>query len=222
MQYIFTESPLYKLLRSAHQYNVPKGQSIHFTNERMFINLVSSGYVKRYLITDDGEESIQVIYGPEDVFPLTPVFSASIQLEIYKGEEILYYEALTDVIMYSMEKSVFLEALARNPELYKDLFYVAGIRLESNIQRLENVSLRDAHQKVIDLLLFFARTFSSQTEQGTVLDVPLTHQTIASILNMARETVSHQMSQLQNQGLLVSQPHHTICIPDVSALKTAR
>jgi CRP/FNR family transcriptional regulator len=188
----------------------------------MFINLVSSGYVKRYLITDDGEESIQVIYGPEDVFPLTPVFSASIQLEIYKGEEILYYEALTDVIMYSMEKSVFLEALARNPELYKDLFYVAGIRLESNIQRLENVSLRDAHQKVIDLLLFFARTFSSKTEQGTVLDVPLTHQTIASILNMARETVSHQMSQLQNQGLLFSQPHHTICIPDVSVLKTAR
>lgn len=215
-------SQLYKLLKNSNTHRLIKGQTIQFGGDRMFLNLVNSGYVKRYLITEDGEESIQVMYGPDDVFPLTPVFSAALQLEIYRGDEILYYEALTDAEVYSVEKNKFLTELQLNESIYKDLFYVSGTRLESNIQRLENGSLKSADKKIVDLLLYYMARFGTKTDEGVVLDIPLTHKTIANSLAMARETVSHTIGKLYESNILMSKPKHIIVIKDSEKLRAAR
>lgn len=222
MAYDMHNTQLFQLLKNANTHKLIKGQTIQFSGDRMFLNLIVSGYIKRYLITDEGEESIQVIYGPDDIFPLTPVFSAALQLEIYKGNEILYYEAQTDVTIYSIEKEKFLSILRSDEAIYKDLFYVAGTRLESNIQRLENGSLKSADRKIIDLLLYYMERFGTKTDEGISLDIPLTHKTISSSLSMARETVSHTMSKLQEANLIISNSKHLILIVDSDALRLER
>ena len=219
--YDFSSSDLYALLRSAKHHKLPKGQVLHISSERMFLNMLASGYVKRYLLTEDGQESIQVIFGPHDPFPLTPVFAAAVDLAIYKGDEEIYYEAMTDVELYSISKAELIAALGSNESLYKDLFYVAGQRLESNIQRLENNSLRAVHRRLADVLVYYAKRFGKQTPNGIAIQLPLTQQILANILNVSRESVSINMTHLQERGLVHTEPHHMIVVPDVVALHKA-
>jgi CRP-like cAMP-binding protein len=106
---------LEELFKNANRHHYKKGTPITFDSDRLFFALVAHGYVKRYLITDEGIESIQAIYGPKTAFPLTPVFSVLLDLKIYEGDEVLYYETMTDTIVYSLSKLELQEAVDAHP-----------------------------------------------------------------------------------------------------------
>lgn len=210
------------LFEASKFHKLPKGQVFQFTSDTMFFHLVAKGFIKRYLIREDGTESIQIIYGPQDMFPLTPVFTALVNLDIYKGTETLYYEAMTDVELYSLTKKALQESCDKDPILYKELFYIAGERLSSNIYRLENASLKTSENRIADLLLHYSSRFGHQTHIGTELHIPLTHQTIASSLNIARETVSLTMSHFHEQDIVINNGHHQLLIKNSDELRKYR
>jgi len=216
--YDFDLSQLKRLLLASEKRLIAKGHVIRFESNKFYLNYMSGGFIKRYLITDDGGQSIQVIYGKGDVFPLTPLFNDLLSLQIYKGEETLYYEAMTDVEVHSLDKQKLLEVVAASPELFKDLFYISGTRLSSNIQRLENVSLRSSERKIIDLLIYYSNRFSTVSANEIRLTVPLTHQTIANVLSLTRETVTHTMVRLQDRSLIEQRTKGIIIILDVEEL----
>src|SRR5665213_3348933 len=93
------------LLESGHRHMLPKGQVLSSVGENLGLVVVETGYIKRYLITREGNQSVQSIYGPGYIFPLTPVFKALMNLEIYEGEEILYYEAMSKASIRSVTMS---------------------------------------------------------------------------------------------------------------------
>ncbi len=61
-------------LSRGHRHKLPKGQIMPSLFKDLGVAKVEKGYIKRYLITQEGNQSIQIIYGPNNVFPLTPVF----------------------------------------------------------------------------------------------------------------------------------------------------
>ncbi len=203
MDYSPLESPLYKILLNGKHMRLPKGQVISVFDDNAMISLIKSGYVKRYLITREGTKGIQVIYGPDDMFPLTPVYKNIFKMDIYTGPEQYYYESITDLDIYSITQTQLQEALNENPLIYKDLFYIAGLRLNSNIYRMENMSLRVANRKIAYQLLYLSKKFGEHNPDNSVMiKVPLTHQTLADILNLARETVTNCMSYLLENGTI--------------------
>lgn len=202
MEYDRLDSPLYRLLLSGRHIKLPKGQVVNAFDDISMLNLIKSGFIKRYLITGEGEKGIQVIYGPDDIFPLTPVYKSVYKMDIYSGPQQYYYESMTDIEIYSINHVTLLEALETDPLLYKDLFYAAGLRLNAYIQRLESMSLRVANKKIANQLVYLADTFGKNTNDGVEIVLPLTHQNLADVLNLARETVTHRMTRLQEKGLI--------------------
>lgn len=219
MDYSREDSPLYKLLLNGKNFKLPKGQVISAYEESAMLNLIKSGYVKRYLITNDGTKGIQVIFGPSDIFPLTPVYKTLYKLGVYSGPEQYYYESMTEIEMYSISQPTLQEAVEDNHLIYKDLFYAAGLRLNSYIHRLESMSLRAANKKVANQLAYLAGIFGKKTDEGTTIEVPLTHQNLADILNLARETVTHCLVRLEEKGLILAEKH--IVILDIDKLRNA-
>lgn len=217
MDYNPQESSLVKLLLQGKRHRLPKGQMVQVFDERMMLNIVRSGYVKRYLINSDGTLSVQSVYGPGDIFPLTPVFKNLFNQDIYHGEETFYYETITSTDVYSISQTTLREAVEQGADIYQDLLYVSGERLSSNIQRLENMALRSAHSRVAHQLTHYAGKFGKKTDQGVVIQLPLTHQTLANILNLARETVTHAMTRLQEKGLIAI--NKTITVIDLDKLR---
>ncbi len=217
MTYDFVGSPLYQLLLDGKQFTLPKGQVVNALDDVAMLNLLKSGYIKRYLITNDGSQSIQVIYGPNEIFPLTPVYQTIYKMDIYRGPELYYYEAMTEIQICSISQDRLQSATDEDPMIYKDLLYAAGVRLNSYIHRLESVSLRIANRKVAYQLIYLADKFGQKTPEGTTIMMPLTHQTLADVLNLARETVTHCISHLQDKKIIRTE--HNKMVLDIDALK---
>lgn len=219
MDYNWEDSPLYGLLLSGKHLKLPKGQVVSAFEDSALLSLIKTGYIKRYLITSDGSKGIQVIFGPNDIFPLTPVYKTTYQMDIYSGPEQYYYESMTDIEVFSISQIELQEALKTNPLIYKDLFYAAGLRLNSYIHRLESMSSRAANKKVAHQLAYLADTYGKISDEGIIITVPLTHQNLADILNLARETVTHCMTRLEEKGLI--RANKNILVTDIEKLKQA-
>lgn len=219
VDYKHAESLLHKLIEQGKRLKLPKGQVIDALNDGGKLNLIKSGYVERYLITNEGTKGIQVIYGANDIFPLTPVFKTIFEMDIYSGPEQYYYESLSEIEIYSISHETLRKAIETEPLLFKDLFFESGLRLNSYIHRLESMSLRVANRKVANQLAYLADVFGDMKNDGTIIVLPLTHQSLAEMLNLARETVTHCLIRLQEKGLIKAGRHITIL--DLDKLKDA-
>jgi CRP/FNR family transcriptional regulator len=210
---------LRELLSKGKRQNVPKGQVLQFSEHDKYLSLIESGYIKRYSIDSDGSQGIQIINGPQEIFPLTPVFKTFFDIDISGGDpDTYYYEAMTDTVLYSIGQKMLQTAAEHDPLIYKNLLAASAVRFQSNIQRMENMSLRTTHRRIAHLLAFFAEKFGKQENQQIAIQVPLTQQTIGSLLNVARETVTRKLTRLEEKGL-ISSSGKIIIVHDLNKLK---
>ena len=210
-------SGLGTLLLKGRHYKLPKGQIIQTTEDRRVFNLLHSGYVKRYLIANDGSYGVQVIYGPGDFFPVTLAYSALFDRAINEGPETYYYEAMTNSDIYTIDESALKEATEKDPVIYKELFYLAGQRLHWALHGLENLALGNSYHRVAHEVLYLANKFGEKKIYGTKISVPLTHQDLADILSLTRETVSTCMVQLRKKHLIINT--RGIIVPNLKKLE---
>lgn len=205
------------LIRQGRTYTVPKGEIVLSTEDNKSLQMVKEGYIKRYQITNTGNISIQSIYGPKEVFPLTYVFRLLFNKSIYSGPETYYYEAMTRTSLYSLDGGALVEAIKTDPLLYGDLLLVAADRFQSNIHQLENISLGISYTRVAHQLWFFANKFSEKKGDSAKIKIPLTQQDMADVLSTTRETVSLCMSQLRKKKLIKTGKY--ISVPSIEKLK---
>jgi CRP-like cAMP-binding protein len=208
---------LKEIMLKGRSFSVAKGQIIQSTDDRRVFNYIDSGYVKRYLISNDGNLGTQVVYGPGEVFPITFVFDALLHQTVSDSPEIYYYEAMTKVDLHMLNEADLVDVVKSDPGLYKDLMMVAGMRLQSTLHGLENLTLKNSYYRVAHELLFLANKFGIQKDKVVKIPLPLTHQDLADILSLTRETVSVAMAQLTKNGLI--RGGKTIVVKDIDKLR---
>lgn len=213
------DNDLHKLMFSGNRIKLKKGQVVHNSDGRMRLTLIKSGFIMRYQISNNGSLNIQSIYGAGYIYPLTHVFKLLFDQDIYTGPETFYYETLSDSEIYTIESTVLIGEVKKNPGLYRDLLIEAGVRFYSNIQRLENIALDSATKRLAHQLAYYVETFSTKTLNNKIkITLPLTHATLAAVLSVARETVSHSMIELRDLKLIKSS-YHSIIILDLQGLR---
>lgn len=208
---------LHKLLLTGKRSKRSKGQIIQTTESQRTVNLVESGYVKRYLISNTGSLGVEVIYGPGDIFPLTLMFKTLFDQDIYEGPEIYFYDAMCETKIYTIDISELSKAVEGNPLLYKDLLSESGRRLHSTLNGLENLALKSSYRRVAHQLVYFAAQFGEQRPSGIKIAVPFTHQDLADVLSLTRETVSTCISKLRDKKLIKTGKY--IVVTDLEKLK---
>lgn len=206
----YQQSALNKVIVSGKLTRLPKGAIISFDSSKQVLAVLESGYVKRYTITESGDHSVQSIYDTGDIFPLTPAYQLLFDLQLSTGIEDVYYETLTPATMYTLTSDELVVQMQKNPSLYRDFSFVAGVRLQSNVQRLENASMKSIYKRVVHQLLYLAERHGKYEGKSVIFDLPLTHQLMANTLNVARESVSHSMAKLHRKGLVSKTPRLTI------------
>lgn len=190
-------------MKKGRRRELGKGEVIE-TTEGESLNLIAKGFVKRYLISDEGTLGVQVIYGPGNFFPLTLTYKALFDQDIYQGRELFYYEAVTDTVIYVLDTDLLKECVDEDPLLYRDLLFESGRRLHFMIHNLENLALRSSYKRITHHLAYMGRHFGTEKDGKVQIKFPLTQQDLADMLSLTRETVSRNMVQLKKKQLITT------------------
>ncbi len=155
---------------------------------------IDSGYVKVFNFINSGNERIIFIYGPGDVFPLTTHLSRRQAV----GN---FYAAMTDVQVRMIEPRHLEQQLKDDIDKGEMLINYAYDINQQFFQRIDILSVNDARHKLVSLLVFLVQKAGSGTSLVHI-DIPLTHQDIANMSGLARESVSRQMALLKKEGVV--------------------
>lgn len=116
----------------------------------------------------------------------------------------------SNVQLYTLPADELALAAEAEPLLYKDVLFESGRRLLSNIQQVENSSLKTAPRRIAYQLVFLAQVFGELTPEGIRLLVPITHQNLSEMVNLYRETVTLAITKLRSLGLVHEDKHLVI------------
>lgn len=175
------------------------------------IHFIVDGYARVYGTNYLGEVYTHIIYGKNELFPM-----ASILADIRRG---VYYEAFTTLTTRHMSQAAFLERIEADGTMAKAVMTQLCHQFYIYADRLDNLQYRSAHDRVVYRILFLASRFGEKQNDGsTKIGVPLTHEGLASCINLVRESVSREIEQLEKRGL-ISQENHHIVIPDLNTLQ---
>ncbi len=174
------------------------------------IYYVEAGYVKTYVLTQDGNTHLHVIYRPKKIFPLR---SAILDLQ---GNS--FYEAMTDVTVRKLPKDTFVQALESNHSLAMILLKKVTAMFDDYVYKVDNLQFKSTHHRLVSMLIYLIEGFSEKEGEDVIVNIPLTHQDLANLCGMARETVSRELETLKQKGIIEHENHH-IVIKDLKKLE---
>jgi len=180
----------------AHQYK--KGTAfIRSGEEPRGIYYLKTGHVRQYVITKEGEEITLNIYKPGAFFPMA--WAVDVYIDHY------YFEAMDEVEVRIAPREDTVSFIKREPEVLFDLLKRLYKGVDGILSRMEHLMSGKAKERLIMILIISAKRFGTHSHDlGTQIEIALklTHQDLASLAGLSRETVSREMMELKKQGIL--------------------
>ncbi len=96
----------------------------------------------------------------------------------------------------------FKLAMADDPSLHDYTFRLIGHRLENAEQRLADFALNAIPARLDRLLADFSDRYGVRASEGVLIDIPLPHREIASIVGSTRESVTVRLNAMRREGTI--------------------
>jgi CRP/FNR family cyclic AMP-dependent transcriptional regulator len=171
---------------------------------------IQTGLVKAYDITKYGEENLLIVRKEHEIFPLIWAITGQ--------ERHVIYEALAATEVWRLDRAQYLTFIETHSEVLAPLLDMTVEMYRIHSERIINLEYRSVRERLISFLLTMCGRFGRETTHGTMIDVPLKQQDIASSINASRETTSRELTALERKGL-ISNGQPTILIKDIEALR---
>lgn len=170
------------------------------------IYIVTDGLVKLAKVSESGREFILGFARADHVLGEDAVFG---------GEEYSFSAVALQESCVTVCRKDDLEALfRRSPSIAMKVIYSLSRKLNQSTEQLNSLAFHSARERLISALERMAHEYGVRTERGLEIEVPLTHQDIASIINVSRPTATTLLVQLRNEGLLDIVGRRIVLQPD--------
>lgn len=188
-----------------------KGETILRADEEpRGVFYLNKGYARLYSLSKNAQKLTFIIYKPGDFFPT--IWTLADKSPLY------YTEAVTPVELCQAPREEFLKFIKSNSDVLFEITNRILTRFAGVLKRMEYAIFGDAYNKVGSIILICAERFGVTNKEGILIQVPLTHQDLADLLGVARETVSIEIEKLQRMGLIDHQGKHLV-VKDLQRLK---
>lgn len=188
------ESEKNTVVRLARPITLKKGQSIF--NEGMPCNriyFVRKGSILLYKVSVDGKEMSLDILKEDDIFGENTIFDDSIHTFSAK--------ALEDTFLCICDKSDFIELL-KNPQVSIKIIKHLTNKLNGYTEQMANMAFNDVKGRILNTMKKLNIKYGKSTQSGIKIDIILSHQDIANLVNASRVMVTNIMNTLKNDGLI--------------------
>ncbi len=188
------------LFKGSRRKQYPKNQLVQYQGDPLSeIFHIEKGYVKTYTILDSGDTRTIFILGPGDIFPIA--FSTTLDWENYKLK--YFYQCMTDIEVSTMSSAEFKKIIEKDP--VKKNIYMTYMTASNNaiMNQLEAMKQKKAITRIIYMLPYLIRKMGRQVKPGAYqLKVKLTHQELADLSGVTRETTTTLVKKLEKKGAI--------------------
>jgi CRP-like cAMP-binding protein len=175
--------------------NYKKGEMlIRADDDPQGIFCLTKGYVRQYTISKNGFELTLHILKPISYFPM--VWAVNGTPNIY------YFEALTPVEVGRAPREDVVNFIKDKPTIIFELLSELIEDYAESLTRIEHLVFSDAYRRVISVLLYIAKHFGEPKNNNIIVGHIFTQQDIATLVGVARETASNELSKLEKKGLI--------------------
>lgn len=159
---------------------------------------IEKGLVKAFNISKYGEENLLIIRKKDDIFPLIWAITGQ--------ERSIIYQALSPTVVWRISRENYMNFLVNNTDALPPILDMAVEMYRRHSERILNLQYRTVRERLISFLLSMATHFGEDKNGGTLINVPLRQQDVASSINASRETASRELTFLERKGLIKTSP----------------
>ena len=172
------------------------------TNEFMYIIL--AGQVKVIQATEDGKEILLAIHKTHEFFGEVSLIDGKTSPATVQASE--------DSFIAIISRKDFHSLISAQGKVLDALLQILCGRLRDSWRRIYLLNFKHASDRV--KTLFFSLSFEngSKTPDGIVLNLKLTHQEIADMTGLTRESVTRVLDKLQKEGAITVLKNKQICL----------
>lgn len=157
---------------------------------------IKSGYVKGYDIDASGAEQLVWLGAKDDFFPMVWALELTSSVQYF-------FSAFDDVELYKIQRPLFVDFLHKNHAALLEVTKRLAVRLGDATRHLNAAEKPKAEEKILHTLYFLSLRFghiNRTDENEREVKLPITHQDIASLLGLTRETVTTELKKLKDAG----------------------
>lgn len=178
--------------------------------------ILNEGIVKTYDIGNAGDEKIINFLSTGDLMPPAWVFKKA-PVCLY------YYDAFTPCSFYRVPRDVLLEAIKSIPAITHYMFEHYATSFVGSLLEINALEQSKGSDKIIHMLQYLLMRFpapaaESKKDWGKI-DLRITHQDLANMTGLTRETTSTELNKLRRKGIVeYSNQHYSLNIPLLRSL----
>ncbi len=162
---------------------------LHEEDTNVFMYVILSGKVKVTRTNEEGKEVILAMHQADDFFG---------EMSLIDGKTVpATVVAIEDSDIMIISRKSFHSMIFSNRKVLEELMQILCSRLRESWDRIDILSFNNASQRIKMLFILLADKHGKKTDKGTTLNVKLTHQDIANMTGISRETVTRVIDKLQ-------------------------
>lgn len=154
------------------------------------------GRLKVVQTTQDGQQVVVRHVSPGEIFGI----ARAMRRTDYPATAI----AVVDSLALAWPSSQWDAFIARSPVLAMNALQTVGQRLQDAHTRIRELSTEEVERRVAHAILRLVHQAGKKTEEGILIDFPVTRQDIAEMTGTTLHTVSRVMTAWEAKGLVAS------------------
>jgi len=126
--------------------------------------------------------------------------------------------ALTDLELVVFGADQFLDIAQTNPAVIRQVLSRSLQALHRSRTKMIQLGHKSARQRIADFLVSIAERICGCTEGRCEFSLPMSRRDIGNSLGLTIETVSRQLTDLREEGLVETHGRSGICLVDIGSL----
>ncbi len=165
---------------------------LHEEDTSQYMYMIISGKVKVVQISREGKETILALHQSGDFFG---------EMSLIDGKTAPATVIATEnSVIAIISKKDFYSLLFVQEKVLVKLLQIFCERLREAFERIQILSFSNAAQRIKTLFIMLADMYGKRGPKGIKLDLKLTHQNIADMTGITRETVTRIINKWQKEG----------------------
>ncbi len=214
MSSVFTYSKIHETYFHANGERVEykKDYPLLWSKDRSpWVFFLEQGIIKANVVSNNTFETLLGYFLPGSTFAQSGSFFGLIT-------ENVVFEALTPSVLYRVHQEDFLDKLDSDHEFCRDYSQTIAKYNLFLIDRISYQNEKGIRLKALKWLSFMAKYYGEPKDNGYLIYIPMTQETIAKFLHCTRESANKAFSELKNDGLVSTQKRQLL-IHDIDAIQ---